>query len=68
MLKMTRPVGKMSSNKIEDVTLVQAALKQVKGRNGRPLWPGPIDGNAPAGCMVLAHDPRRDQLASGKIG
>ncbi len=23
---------------------MQAALKQIKGSNGRPLWPGPIDG------------------------
>jgi hypothetical protein len=37
-------LGKMSSNRIEDVALVQAALKQIKGSNGRPLWPGPIDG------------------------
>ncbi len=44
MFMMTRPVGEMSSNKIEDVALVQAALKQIRGRNGRPLWPGPIDG------------------------
>ena len=44
MFMMTRPVGKMSSNKIEDVALVQAALKQIRGSNGRPLWPGAIDG------------------------
>ncbi len=44
MFRMTRPVGKMSSNKIDDVALVQAALKQIKGSNGRPLWAGPIDG------------------------
>ena len=24
--------------------MVQAALKQIRGSNGRPLWPGPIDG------------------------
>ena len=34
----------MSSNKIEDVAVMQAALKQIKGSNGRPLWPGAIDG------------------------
>ena len=37
-------VGKMNSNNSEDVAVVQAALKQIKGRNGRPLWPGAIDG------------------------
>jgi peptidoglycan hydrolase-like protein with peptidoglycan-binding domain len=44
MFTLNRPVGKMSSNKTEDVALVQAALKQIRGSNGRPLWPGPIDG------------------------
>ena len=34
---------------------MQAALKQIKGSNGRPLWPGPIDGrNTPRDIDSLA--------------
>jgi len=46
MIKLSGSVGKGGLNRVHDVAVVQAALKQIKGSNGRPLWPGPIDGKA----------------------
>jgi hypothetical protein len=44
MIILTGSVGKGGLNRVHDVAVVQAALKQIKGSNGRPLWPGAIDG------------------------
>jgi hypothetical protein len=46
MLILSGSVGKRSLNRVHDVAVVQAALKQIRGRNGRPLWPGAITGKA----------------------
>ncbi len=60
----------MSANKIEDVALVQAALKQIKGSNGRPLWSGPIDGKASEdslGSAIAGFESKINRRISGVI-
>ncbi len=40
-------VGQGAENKRHDVAVVQAALGKARGRDRKPYWPGPIDGDYP---------------------
>jgi hypothetical protein len=40
-------VGQGAENKRHDVAVVQAALGKARGRDRKPFWPGPIDGDYP---------------------
>jgi len=43
-MKIIGAVGKNGRNEIGDVALTQAALSEIKGKNGRAYWLGSIDG------------------------
>ncbi|MCH9000528.1 MAG: hypothetical protein IID48_20010, partial [Proteobacteria bacterium] len=40
-------VGQGAQNQRHDVAVVQAALGKARGRDRKPYWPGPIDGDYP---------------------
>ena len=54
MLIIRNTVGKRSLNKIEDVAVVQAALKQITVPRQGSLWPGRIDGKATPAALGAA--------------
>ena len=47
MPKLDGSVGQGAENKRHDVAVVQAALGKARGRDRKPFWPGPIDGDYP---------------------
>jgi len=70
MIILSGSVGKRGVNRVHDVAVVQAALKQIKGSNGRPLWPGPITGKASEeslGAAIAGFESRINRRISGVI-
>ncbi len=47
MPKLDGSVGQGAENRRHDVAVVQAALGKARGRDRKPYWPGPIDGDYP---------------------
>ncbi|MCZ6814360.1 MAG: M23 family metallopeptidase [Alphaproteobacteria bacterium] len=47
MPKLDGSVGQGAQNQRHDVAVVQAALGKARGRDRKPYWPGPIDGDYP---------------------
>jgi hypothetical protein len=47
MPKLDGSVGQGAENRRHDVAVVQAALGKARGRDRKPFWPGPIDGDYP---------------------
>ena len=47
MPKLDGSVGQGAENQRHDVAVVQAALGKARGRDRKPFWPGPIDGDYP---------------------
>jgi len=47
MPKLDGSVGQGAENRRHDVAVVQAALGKARGRDRKPYWPGPIDGDTP---------------------
>ncbi len=45
MPKLDGSVGQGAQNQRHDVAVVQAALGKARGRDRKPFWPGPIDGD-----------------------
>jgi murein DD-endopeptidase MepM/ murein hydrolase activator NlpD len=65
-------VGQGAQNQRHDVAVVQAALGKTRGRDHKPYWPGPIDGDYPRHRRALDQSIAVFQLAhrlrpSGKI-
>ncbi len=72
MPKLDGSVGQGAENKRHDVAVVQAALGKARGRDRKPFWPGPIDGDYPRHRKALGQSIAVFQQAqrlrpSGKI-
>ena len=72
MPKLDGSVGQGAENKRHDVAVVQAALGKARGRDRKPYWPGPIDGDYPRHRKALGQSIAVFQQAqrlrpSGKI-
>ncbi len=72
MPKLDGSVGQGAQNQRHDVAVVQAALGKARGRDRKPYWPGPIDGDYPRHRKALGQSIAVFQQAhrlrpSGKI-